>query len=641
MKRKSILMAIVAVLFAGAAWGQKIDWPSAHGSNVKASDTIYFCKRTDSQFPIELGYDVSGRRLHPSYGDWSLISKTSSSVQAADYVMVSGEAGTPGNGGAGNAYKTVGSGEGGLLFQYLSKDKQCGLLENEKYWVYVFILPEENNIVYRDTMYCKASAGIKATIDFKKTFKEYTDLYDKAGFTNLYKWGATNNGTAGVHEVAIDVPNIIPVQDTLILGPNNGKSKFLCGDTIIFKIDVIVKDSIALGPKRVGKCFDDTISLLKAMTLRELFGREGVPGTGYTETAILPWTSAEVSANRKLYTFTYNTCGTPATATIVDTLYLYKESPAPTNDWGKDTIVYCRLGNNPDIYALYGDAAMNYPLIPGAPPYLDESNSYWYDRDLGQTPFTFGPGAYGTKSKTSSIGIDPNVATPAHWAVWAKTNVIDVNDLRSNIGYHYLWRVDPGALDCFTHGGIADSGIMVLIVQDPAIAQDYTAQLCQSSYSTAGVFDLGAYSGLSVTWVGAPTITDGKITVANFQPGTYKYTYHVEPGCGSGGDGVFYVKVTNTVRTSSKEVKFCVEKLPATINVNDVLGVGVMDLKWTGLTAAEGFDETTGILDFSKYGAAHPNDVINGKEITLTTTNADKCGVASGTTVKINLVTAL
>jgi hypothetical protein len=383
MKRKSILMTIVAVLFAGVAIGQIITpWPTTLGSGVKAADTIYFCERAETQFPIELGYDVSGRNLHPSYGNWSLVSKTSSSVTAIDYdtdVNVK-------NGGAGNAYKTVGSGKGGLLFQYNATNDLCGLGVGEKYWVYVFILPSESDIVYRDTLFCKdPSASTDTEIDFGAVFKEYIDLFKSVGFTGIgtdIKW-LHGTGT-GKQTASIKVPNIIPLQDTLVLAPGGSpKGKYDCGDTITFKVVVQVKDTISLTARGKHLCFDDTLSYLQGKTLSELFGREGVPGSYAASPALLPWGGTNVE--KKLFTFTYKTCKvSPAaeTETVTDTLYLHASSPVTGSYWGKDSLTFCRLASTVDIYKLLD-------LTTSAKPGITLGNSYWYDRNLGK--FDFAP----------------------------------------------------------------------------------------------------------------------------------------------------------------------------------------------------------------------------------------------------------
>jgi hypothetical protein len=660
MKRKSILMTIVAVLFTGVmAIGQTIvkphtiSWPAntsnaQTGVTVVASDTIYFCERTDAQYPIELGYDVSGRNLHPSFGDWSLISTTHDSVTVVDYDTTINIK----NGGAGNAYKTVGTGKGGLLFQYLARDGQCGLTPNQAYWVYVFILPSEKDIVYRDTLICKAAAGSTATIKFGNTFKEYVDLYKNLGFSNpTWKKG-------GEYTVHTDTANIISFQDSLIFEPDTPSKahRLTCGDTLVFKIVVTIKDSISLSGTGVGKCLDDTASLLKTTTLDKLFNREGINGT-YSPATILNsdgtttgFTTLADGSKKRAYTFTYKTCKTsPDTETIVDTLYLYEKTPTEStsnkSNWGKDTVIYCRLADDANIYNLYMDTAIDYPAVPGFKPGLDNTNSYWYDRDLGRTPFDFGPSGYGTISKTSSIGIPSTLSVAeGHYITYAPTNKVNVSDLKSSVGYHYLWRVDAGALPCYTISGVPDSGMIVLIIQDPAIAQDYTAQLCQTSFSSK-TFDLNLYTRLNVKWTkdgSAKDLTEGHILdpSTGVYPGTYKYKYHLEPGCGAGGNGVFYIKVANQVKVSSKTVKYCVNKLPSSINMNDVLGVALGGVTWTATSDGSGFDTNSGILDIGAYVAAKGSPT-NNTELVYTIADNAGCGIANGTKVTVSFVTNL
>jgi hypothetical protein len=328
------------------------------------------------------------------------------------------------------------------------------------------------------------------------------------------------------------------------------------------------------------------------------------------------------------------------TDAVFDTLYLYASSSPSGKYWGEDQLIYCRLALSANIYDLYD-------LIPHSKPGITVGNSYWYDRNLGKVPpFTFGPNNYATLSGKSSIGIPDNITGDAHYSTYAPTNMVNIADLKSNIQYHYLWQLDPGIFPCFINlAGEPDSGTMVLIVQDPAIARDYTAQLCKHSYLIANdFFDLNSYSGLNVTWQpkGAPTLNDNyKFSVSSISPGTYKYSYTIPPGCGPGGTGVFYIKVTNNINIpQTKTVKYCVEKLPATININDILGVGVNGLTWTP-TNLDGFDSNTGILDIAAYAIAH-GDIKAGDHIDFTVNlSSQLCDVSNTTKVIIKFVDVL
>jgi hypothetical protein len=635
MKRKSILMTIVALLFAGVVWGQNWNVGAIPTANVKDRDTIFFCLTTDSLYPIELGYDVAGKRLHPSYGDWSLVAKTSSSVTVADYNMD----GTK-NGGAGNAYRTVGSGVGGLVFQYKAKDEQCGLPVDGLFLVYVFILPDENNIVNpADTLLCYEkdnTAGI--TITFDNYFKEYKNLYAAAGLTATWKHG-------GSFPVPLNKIETYSLIDTLIVTLN--KPKYTCGDTIVFKLGVQVDSSYVLSGKAVTLCPADTVGDLGKRTLKEIFGRTGVTYTISTITdPTIVWTSTTITVpevpprtvtiKKAKFDFTYKTCTTPATKTSSDTLYIVSGSPAPNSYWGKDTVIYCRDSSSLSVFKLYNDSAINYPNIPAAKPLLTGSNSYWHDRDLG----TFAGLNSNTKTGKPSLDI-----SPIEWG--GKGTNVQLDIMRSSIGYNYLWRVDPGALSCFASAtGVPDSGVIVVIIQDPALAQDYTAQACRGSYTPTKKFSLNQYTGLNVVWTPetsvALTANDSLNVAAIDYTTTLKYKYTLPKGCGPGGTGVFYIKVTDKIKVpKTKTVLYCIDKLPASINANDVLGVAVGNMTWeaalngTAIGTVEGFEDT-GILNVAQFVAkkgAHVNDVI-----TFKTKDNEGCDVPDGTIVTIKFV---
>ncbi|MDR1090298.1 MAG: hypothetical protein LBL79_04405, partial [Prevotella sp.] len=616
--------------------------------------------RADSLYPIELGYDVSGRKLHPSYGEWKLIAKTDASVVAADYDL-----NVPnGNDGAGNAFKTVGSGIGGLLFQYDAKSEQCGLDPGQKYWVYVFILPDYNDIVNpTDTVVCfekkTGATSPEITINFNETFKQYLDLYTNAGFKQ-FEWASKNRGN-GEYKLRKDSVATYSLVDSILLTKGTKPAEYSCGDTVIFKIVVRVDSIFKLGSSGVGLCKEQLEGDLGNRNPNEIF-KHNVYGAQYApdKIGLTGWSSNEISNGYKIFVYSYTTCDPKGndgkgSGTVNDTIYLYDDGPY--GNWGKDTIVYCRDSVPASIFNMYFDSAINYPNMPKGKPYLTVSNSYWYDRDLGQIPFTFPP--YNTTSGASSLDVQTNLPDPNDLSQHEISGYsLQLGIMKSNIGYNYLWKVDPGAFPCLTNeDGVPDSGTMVVIIQDPAIAQDYTAQLCKSSYvSQSTDFDLNLYAGLSVMWTpetNNPHLENDNSTlkVGTIAMGTYKYKYSIPAGCGPGGKGVFYLKITNQVKAPvSKTVQYCIAKLPASINLNDVLGVAVSGLTWTGkipdagagttLDSSYGF-ESNGTLDIAKFIAkkkdADPVDL----EFTIAFSDAKTCGISSSTKLTLKFVTTL
>jgi hypothetical protein len=622
MKRKSILMTIVAVLFAGAVTGQ-IAWPTEADkapNNVQGADTIFFCVRTDSLYPIELGYDVAGKRLHPSYGDWSLISKTSNDVTAADYNLD----GTK-NGGAGNAYKAVGSGIGGLLFQYKATDGQCGLKKDETYWIYVFVMPDENDLIQKDTLVCYDESGGTVNISLPNTYQKYSDLYAKAGVS--YSW--LNNSVYPI-QVKKDSIASYTFMDTLKI--TAAPAGYTCGDTIIFKYKVRVDSTFTLSPLSLTICPSDTTGDMGKRDPNLLFDRNfngsyspsTIGNTGWS-----PMTKNVIDG-----------FGNPVALTVFWKEFVYsgkdcKDKSYSVNDtlwitdnigfWGWDTVTYCRDTAMVALAALWED--VDYSPNIDMKPILFPTASHWYDNGLGVKPYDAG-----TTDGTPSLA--------------AGDYQINSDIMKSNVGYHYLWRVDPGAssVECLVDDdGIPDSGYMVVIVTDPAIAQDYTAQLCKPSYASAK-FDLNLYTGLNVIWKqpssggsAAGLENNHDVDIDKVYAGTYKYAYELPALCGPGGKGVFYLKVTDKIKTpSSKTVLYCVDKLPASINVNDVLGVAVAGLEWSG--PAVGFNTTTGILDVAAFTNANG---AGAQDIVFTVSSGDSCGVPATTTVTVKFVTGL
>jgi hypothetical protein len=635
MKRKSILMTIVSVLFAGMAWGQGTwqAWPTTATvpADVVGRDTIYFCANLADQYPIELGYDVSGRRLSPQYGEWSLISRTSTNVQAVDY-----QADATKNGGAGNAYKVVGSGEGGLLFEYVAADAQCGLDVGEKYWVYVFILPDFSNVQSNDTIICKTTGTYTPAFNRNPLFAEKLALLTTAGIT--YTWRGMLPNTPVDLSVA---PASYDYVDTLEVTAS--PAKYSCGNRGVFTFHVVVTEEIGQLPSKSEGLCPENIPDLVGLNPNVVFGRTNVQGT-YTPAAIpalTGWTGYnDLADNSKptyiTFTFTYNECNNAGTKTVRDSIVLIK-THASNNWWNSDTTIVCRKIGTESIFTYWNSSDIDYPAIvtPGLPkPGLTATTSHWFDRGMGNFPVV-----YGTISGNPSLD----------------DKTVNVDDMKSNVGYHYMWRPDPAAFPCLIDPatGVPDSGKIVVIIQDPFIALDYTAQLCRESYIASAApnnrFSLSKYTGITgIQWnyeggvgTGGLVATKDSIDLANLYNGTYKYSYHLPDNCNiSGGDGVFYLKVTNKIKVStSKKVKYCIEKLPAAINLNDVMNIAVSGVTWgyTGAAAnptnTAGFTQD-GILNIADFVVAN-GDQTRTLEFEIKSVPANACDVTVNTKLTI------
>jgi len=304
---------------------------------------------------------------------------------------------------------------------------------------------------------------------------------------------------------------------------------------------------------------------------------------------------------------------------------VYKILHSAKQNWGWDTVKYCRTPGQLSIYDLYNDPDINYPLIPYAKPALAIGNSYWYDRGVTGTGSGPNPTNAGTKNGANSL-----VGTQ-----------VNLDNLKSNTGYHYLWRPDAGAFPCLigqTSHAI-DSGYIVVILQDPAIAADYRAQMCLAYL--VNPFDLNVFTGLegadwkySGTAIGTAGVLSSAELIALNQ-GTHKLTYDLAATCGAGGRGVFYLKITPNVKVpASKTVTYCVEKLPSSINLNEVLGIVDTPVTWTP-NPTPGLNSSLGILDVAAYQAANA-DPDGYTDITFTATGG-AC-VSGPVTVRIKFV---
>jgi hypothetical protein len=611
MKRKSILLTIVALLFAGLASAQLNPWPASVASS-KGSDTIYFCASIDSLYPIELGYDVAGKRLHPTYGDWSLYAVSDPNLTVSDYKIDA----------AGNVFKVVGSGIGGYIFQYKSTNVQCGLNPNETFHVYVFIMPDLKNAITEDTLVCYDKNGGTYPITPHHSFN-YTDLYAKANLTLGWKNGGIPQQAIKLDSVATYVfIDTFEITGSLPAGYN-------CGVDGIYQLTVHVDSIKDLQPLSVAICASDTLTnpglrpqdVFKHWTRHVTWpnvapGQPGQLGV-YTPTLVKGgnWVKNNKGEDCKIFDFEYVNCDRVLTH-VSDTLVILPDHSNKSEDWGADTVVHCRIPNananfgTISLYTLYNDPAIDYPSLLWTKPALDASNSSWHDRGINNAfPFD-----YGTISGGTSMNNSASIPT---------ADMINMDDMASSIGYHYLWRPDPSVFPCIA----GDSGTMVVILSDKFNAADYRVQLCQQNMGQN--FDLANFTGLPrnvAKWYYGSKATPAHNVAADvlsfapvgggsgfiYSTGVHKLIYDINSSCG-GGSATFYIKIAKTVKVpSSITEKFCIATLPATINLNEVIGIYDKDADWSivssGTANTAGFggsgNGNTGIIEVGKFGNA-------------------------------------
>jgi hypothetical protein len=598
MKRKSILLTIVALLFAGLASAQN-SWidpnvSSTVPTDIKGSDTIYFCATTDSLYPIELGYDVAGKRLHPSYGDWSLYAVSQPGLSVRDYKIDA----------AGNVYNVVGSGIGGYIFKYLAKDVQCGLQQNEAFYVYVFVMPDLANVITEDTLICYNTTppGQTFPVTPQNSFN-YTDLYNKAGITFAWRHPSTTN-------IRIDSIGTYVFIDTFDISVK--PAKYNCKDEGIYRLTVHVDSLRNLDPLNVGICASDTLDpALSPWDIFKHWTRHiNWPGMGagqYTPDLVKNGTwFLGTTDTFMVFEYAYRNCfGDPKI--VKDTVYLLPDHGAQGYFWGKDTIVQCRPTGLRDLFALYMEPEIDYlsstaglPSGPWHKPALGINKAYWYERGKNY-------------DHTSSNPID--LGSVYGGPTMAGSYILNYDNMASSIGYNYLWRPDPSKFPCIA----SDSGVMVVILNDLLQAADFRVQLCQKFITAGAKFDLAAFTGIKgASWYyGAypnpvTSLVNDELELSNttytYGPGVHKLLYDVSSGCG-GGRATLFIKIANNVKIPTNITeKFCVSTLPATINLNEVIGLYDGSASWAatniGTATAAGFDSVTGIIDVGKFGNA-------------------------------------
>ncbi|MDR0558563.1 MAG: hypothetical protein LBG92_00145 [Prevotellaceae bacterium] len=624
MKRKSIFFTIVALLISGFAvkaqqvpltpptkdhWWDGNAWIQLNTLNtgLKTSDTIIFCSTLDSLYPVELGYDISNRKLSPQYGDWTLIAVTQPSATAADYQF-----GTAGNNGAGNAFKVVTSGVGGYVFQYLSNNSQCGLNPGEKYWVYVFILPDLSSAITKDTTVCPSNTPhtVNAAQHFTNSANtvNYDMLYKQAGL-NL-SWTLPSSANIKIDKVGIDTT----VYFKFSIAPD---PKYKCGLSDSLKYHVMVDSLNNLQYISKAICPQDTagnpfVATLFGRTVPGFYGSLAVPIVRFRDIPSASWTPTPVigggTGRKAAVTFNYTNCNGQS-ATVSDTLVL-RDSPT-TKYWGIDTAVQCRQpGVSYDLFSVYGN--------PNGKPTLTSTNAMW--AELGSM-------------QNGSLG-NP----PAGSFLPPSTVVGDA--LNASVGYHYQWKIDGGA-NCFA----GDSGRLVLILQDPFTLSDYRAQVCQKVPSVnlaefTGVVGATYTSPTTGSGINGETLTIGTLT------GTHVITVDKAAGagsCGTASTSKLYLKITNSIKVpTAHTIKFCVSKLPKAINLFEVAGFYETSAGSWGVATPGGTGTSnvptipaTGSIDVGSWNPSPGTYIFN-----YNGTGTNSC-VNKNITVTIDIVTAL
>jgi len=576
MKRKSILMTIVAVLFAGVAMGQAV-WPAsglpADAASSKAADTMFFCSpSSDVLYPIDLGFDVAGLSLHPKYGEWSLYARSSTAAIPSEY-----DFGAVKNGGAGNAFKVVGTTIGGYIFKYVSNDVQCGLGLGEAFYVYVYILPADQ-VLSKDTTVCVNTGSPTFNVNVNNSFGNFTntwpygDLFAKAGVTFSY-----SPTTWTVDRSAADADSTYTSTLTVVSKP----AGLNCAIATEFSLVVDVVSEITLSPLNYAICSDEITpgTVLGDRNPNVIFGRT-TAGT-YAPTTVsgggAGWTPVEVSQGYKNYVYSYTDPCSGVAKTVTDRLTLVPTVAIVNDYWGSDTLLFCRTSNTPiSLFSgsLFNDPGFGY-LLPGPgkiKPQQAWINNKWEDR-----------GTLGTKIPYNAGTVSNNPS------LLPGTNNINLGDMVTGAYYNYIWRIDP-SVSCF--GG--DSGRMVIRLQDPFVATTFRAQMCEN-YTTP--FDLGKFTGMSgATWTyvgplaaSVGTITGNNITVAQLGTmgkGTHKLKYDIAATCGASGSDFIYLKITDSPVVPSSTTKFfCKTKLPdVSMNLNELVNL-VDGIQWSVVSA--------------------------------------------------------
>ncbi|MDR1581947.1 MAG: hypothetical protein LBS55_01605 [Prevotellaceae bacterium] len=462
---------------------------------------------------------------------------------------------------------------------------------------------------------------------------KYTSLYAKANLNP--KWRVkTSSFTTRTDSVGIY---------TYISKLGVKGKGYSCGDSIEFSYRLTVVDTIAPKSKSITLCWEDIMGDRGKLPVNDHFGRtesgsyspsivNNKDVTALSDTAnsskinvLAGWTDRR----HKFYTtyeFSYKECG-GAINKVYDSIFWIVDIAEKAKNWGIDTAMYCRSAGTANIIDIWA-------TVEGLRPSLSQNNSYWKEFGLNQTGT---PLNYGT----------------VHGGPALNGYTLKIDSLKSNINYYFQWRPDGGAKPCYlAKDHKTDSGLMLVIIRDGIAPIDFTAQLCLSSYTKGVKFNLNDYTSLDLTWTGNEVVDGHNINLDGLVQGTHKYSYKLAGACGyPNGVGVFYIKATNRVKvSSSKTVKYCVNRLPSKINLNDILNVAVAGVTWTlesvknaggtdvtimtGGNIANVLNTTSGILDIAEFGRQYTTGPAVLKFKTGGS-NGPGCGVPDGTMVTL------
>lgn len=554
MKRKSILFSLMLMLavFVGTTTFAQIStnvWPTTHPSNLAKADSIYFCQYTDTIFPLELGYDVRGLNLAPSYGTWSHIASYSDgeagqTVYNKD-VKVSKVA-------AGNVFNVLNI-PGAHLFQYQSLSEQCGLAQNDVLWVYIFVLPSyPSGKAYGDTVVCKKAGEV-----------------DLTGKNPLYSF---------VHKELFNKADI-DITTTDVFAPGKHDQNVLLDTTYEFTFKATPRaGSGALNPKRGFKNCLVNFKFeynLKIKDDNKPEGRVGFICSTLDNHKTDPIYKIPVDG-----VLGYSNAFTPDSVQKLDKVVglKYKLPNGDEFDYALVTVPYKDCdGNN----ATYTDTIV----------FLDKdiSNNERESNKVG--PICIEGGGLDALDNFIPAASASTVHTWEYWGITGATKVtgspaadIFVNSLNVDKAlmdpgteYYFRYYFDKTGnilSDCFegSYGQLILSGIHRFV------PKDYRVQLCTKDGNSPpkGIINFELFTGLKgADWktLSAVAVADpSSVEVSGYGVHKYFYEYPNITGCG-GGKGVFYVKMSDKTAIASEFTElFCTKRHGEVINVNELIG---------------------------------------------------------------------
>lgn len=630
----SCLSLLLVMLVSGAAFAQPA--PSAFTQTItnpytsqvvtasgalKKVEHIRICV-TDPR-PIDLTYDVLGVHLPAEQGGWEFRQVTRPITHPGNPAPF-GENDYDGR----NVFKAIDPEVGTYLFVFKNKltGNFCGLSQGDSLYAYVHVLPNMPNQADQALTVCKGTAF--PTIS--ETGLTATDLQviANAGYAiKATPWQPTGN-TPAPFPATVDSTlsyNRWVMVDHIVAGTDT--TFYPCDNVDSLNLVIVAADSIDLTNRNKVETvcrYQFPANITTADDLKAFFGIGDITvGSWAAGSVPVNWaTDFPVGTNTKTYTYTIPTGTCHVAGNFVFTINIVERFDSA---YGVDTAT-CKTSSTANLidFLNFGTASI----------------ASW--TSIGTNPAS--PGSFPS-------GGDPMISS----------GVIDYSKFNPSIPYYFVYTLKDSTLTNFCYQGGTDTIVVTVLTGAGGKYQDGRIQICNTS---GAALNLNTLMGMpsTVTWTpvgSAPGVTAGVINIGAGVVNTYKYTYAIPADeCGSGANGVFYVKSTGkVVAPKSIEEKFCVENLPSSFNVFYIAGmvsgaleygngtIITVDLPGGGTVSktdieANYLNTTTGEFDLAKFiKEKYSTPFASGDEIKFTFKIDNPACMTGDVEVKVILTT--